>query len=121
MKKPTRYYSSKQEEHVARLLGGKTQPNSGATPFFKGDVIAKGFVVECKTSTSVKESFSIKREWLEGVDKERMEMRQPFCALAFQFCPQDMGEPFNRNWYVVDEYTFQLMLESLVKEHGINE
>ncbi len=30
--KPTRYFSSKQEKTVAKAIGGKTTPNSGATP-----------------------------------------------------------------------------------------
>ena len=37
-KKPTRYYSKKQEDQVAKSLGGKTTKNSGATLFQKGDL-----------------------------------------------------------------------------------
>lgn len=36
---PTRYYSKKQEDAVAKNLNGKRTPNSGATPFVKGDYI----------------------------------------------------------------------------------
>lgn len=105
-KKPTRYFSSLQEEHIARMLDGKCQPNSGATPFFKGDVVAGDFLVECKTTTVCKESFSIKEEWLSGLNGERIQMRKPYCALAFQFAPQDSMKPFNKNYFVVDEDTF---------------
>lgn len=34
-KKSTRYYSSQQEKHIAKALGGKCQLNSGATMFSK--------------------------------------------------------------------------------------
>ena len=38
-KKPNRYYSKIQENSVAKALGGKTQPNSGARTFAKGDCV----------------------------------------------------------------------------------
>lgn len=31
-KSATRYFSNKQEKHIAKELGGKQTPNSGATP-----------------------------------------------------------------------------------------
>ena len=37
--RPTRWYSNKQEKHIAKELGGKKVPNSGATAFNKGDVV----------------------------------------------------------------------------------
>lgn len=38
-KKPTRYYSKKQEDKIASVTNGERQPNSGATVFAKGDVL----------------------------------------------------------------------------------
>ena len=51
--KPTRYYSKIQEEAVAKAVGGKRTPNSGATDFGgKSDVgITNLFSIECKTKT----------------------------------------------------------------------
>lgn len=118
MNKPTRHYSSAQEKRVAVLLGGRTQPNSGATPFFKGDVIARDFVIECKTTTTPKESFSIKEGWLSAVNRERIEMRKGYCALAFSFCPMETGAPSNKNYFVVDEFTFKAMFEALMEKEG---
>ena len=34
-KNSTRYFSNKQEKHIAKELGGKQTANSGATPFYK--------------------------------------------------------------------------------------
>ena len=54
-KKPTRFYSTKQEKSVAKAIGGTRTPNSGATPWAPGDVITQGsnsFLIECKTKTS---------------------------------------------------------------------
>ena len=56
----TRYYSQKQESNVAKLVDGKQTPNSGATPFIKGDVTTKDFIIECKTTMTNKDSYSVK-------------------------------------------------------------
>ena len=49
-KKPTRYYSSKQEQKVADWLDGALTINSGAS-YKKGDILLKDTIVECKTKT----------------------------------------------------------------------
>ena len=41
MKKPTRWYSDKQEKQVAKATGGKQTPNSGSTPYVKADVLTE--------------------------------------------------------------------------------
>lgn len=105
--KPTRYYSSKQETAVAKAVNGKKTLNSGATPFSKGDVLAAKVLLECKTKTSDSESMAIKKEWLEKNEKEALFMGKPYNALVFNFGP---GQ---KNYYVIDEYMFQLLLEAI--------
>lgn len=105
--KPTRYYSSKQETAVAKAVNGKKTLNSGATPFSKGDVLTNKVLLECKTKTSDSESMAIKKEWLEKNEKEALFMGKPYNALAFNFGP---GQ---KNYYVIDEYMFQLLLEAI--------
>lgn len=34
--RPTRFYSKRQENHIAKAVEGKRTANSGATPFYKG-------------------------------------------------------------------------------------
>ena len=48
-KDSTRYFSSKQEEYVAKLINGRTVSNSGAAKFTCGDVVSDEFIIECKT------------------------------------------------------------------------
>lgn len=48
----TRERPRQQEEEVARKLGGKRQPASGAMPHAKGDVLTTRELVDCKTSKS---------------------------------------------------------------------
>ena len=76
-KNSTRYFSTKQEDRVADILGGSRNANSGASEFSKGDVIVKdaSLLCECKTVTSDKEQFSIKKEWLTKNISERKAMR----------------------------------------------
>ena len=64
--KPTRFYSARQEDAVAKVVGGKRTPNSGATDFGgKSDVnISNLFNIECKTKTSNGIPFLVMREVL---------------------------------------------------------
>ena len=88
-KKPTRFYSSRQEKTVAKAVGGKQTANSGATMFGgKSDVsIGSLFSLECKTKTSLSESMSIKKEWLEKLAREAVSDGHPYSALVFNFGP----------------------------------
>ncbi len=95
-------FSNKQEKQVAKKVGGKKQPNSGATAFQKGDVRNDLFLIECKTATTEKESFSIKKEWLQKIKEEAFALRCPFSALAFNFG----GLSNNENFYIIDEKLF---------------
>jgi len=101
----TRYYSSKQEEYIAKLLGGRTTVNSGSAHHSAGDVITDDWLIECKTTTKPKESFSIKKEWIEKNEQERMDMQKPFSALVFQF--EEDGE----NFFVIGEKNFKILLD----------
>jgi hypothetical protein len=105
-KKPTRYYSDKQEKRTARVLGGKVQVSSGSSAFLKGDVIANSCLVECKTCEEPKKSFSIKKEWLEKIDEQCFAMGKQYPILAFDF-----GE--KKNYYILDEKTMKKFIEFL--------
>lgn len=110
--KPTRFYSKRQEDKVAKAVGGKRQPNSGATTWQKGDVKNKNFLIECKTTTAEhKKSFSIKEEWLEKIREEAFGMGKQGYALCFEFSPAD-----NMRYYVIPERLFQLLNYYMDKE-----
>ena len=104
--KPTRFYSSKQEKEVAKELGGTPTPNSGATPFIKGDLTLKKFLIECKTKTSDSESISIKKEWLEKLNQEALFMGKPYKALIFSFGPA------SKTYVIIDENTFKELISN---------
>jgi len=110
MNRPTRFYSNKQEKKVAKAIGGKKVANSGATAFNKGDVTTDDFLIECKTCTEDKKSFSIKKEWIEKNKEEAFAMCKSYSALVFNFGPN------SENYYVIDERLFKLLKEVIEED-----
>ena len=106
-KSSTRYFSNKQEKHIAKELGGKQTANSGATPFYKGDVTLEDWLIEAKTKTTPSESMSIKREWLDKNEEEAFAMQKSHSALCFNF--GDIRNP--KNYYIISEQEFKRFLK----------
>ena len=98
---PTRYFSDKQEKHIAKVTGGKVQSNSGGTKFGGGDVHTDKFLIEAKTSTKEQTSFTIKKEWITKMREQAYEQGKEESVLAFRFDP-DKGNDF----YVLNERQF---------------
>ena len=109
-KEPTRYYSKKQEDAIAKKLGGARVKNSGATAWAKGDVNLDKWLLEAKTKMTPSASISIQKEWLEKNNKEALFMGKPYSALAFNFGP---NEP---NYYIIDEALFETLIAALENE-----
>ena len=103
--KTTRFYSKKQESDVAKSLGGVRQPNSGATPFKKSDVVLEDFAIECKTKTKQSDSMTIHRSWLEKNEYEALFMGKKNSALVFDF---GIG---TKRYVVISEELFKELLE----------
>lgn len=110
-KESTRYYSEAMEDHVASAFkNGHRQPNSGAAKFNKGDVVTNSFLIECKVPMAEKDSFSIKKEWIEKNRLEAFQIRKPNQALAIRFSPE--GETF----YLIPEKLMKELVEYLEEE-----
>ena len=105
----TRYYSSTQEESVAKALNGHSTSNSGAAKFSGGDVIQEqaSILIECKTTMTDKESFSIKKEWIDKNKEEAFAQRMSNHCIAFNFGP---NQP---NYYVIDENLMRVLISKL--------
>ena len=108
--RPTRFYSKRQEDKIAKAVGGKRVANSGATAFSKGDVNTDIMLIEAKTHTTHKSSFSIKEEWLLKNVEEAFAMNKDYSALAFSFGPDE------DNYYVISEDLFLKLLTYLKGE-----
>lgn len=109
MKKPTRWYSDKQEKKVAKAVGGRQTPNSGSTPFIKGDVLTDQFLIECKTVTKKQKQVTIYKEWITKNREEAFAMNREYNAVAFDFGD---GEQF----YIIDQKLFNKLITHLKEE-----
>lgn len=102
----TRDFSDKQEKHIALIVDGKVQSNSGGTRFGGGDVHTNKFLIEAKTPMKEQNSFTIKLDWLNKMQEQQFEQGKEESALAFRFNPN-----CNMDWYVISERQFVEYLE----------
>ena len=110
--KSTKYYSDKQEKEIAKKLGGKQVGGSGASQFSKGDVrVGERILIECKTTTTEKNSYSVKKKVLDKISAEAKSMGKFFSILAFNFGPE------TNNYYVIDEDTVKFLIEKINEEY----
>lgn len=103
-KEPTRFYSKKQENDLAKHFDGERVKNSGATKFAKGDVTLGKWLLEAKTKMTPSKSITIQKEWLEKLTQESLFMGKPHSALAFNFGPNE------KNYYIIDEELFDFLV-----------
>lgn len=69
---------------------------------------------ECKTATSNKDSFSIKRDWLEKVEEERKSKRLDNSCVVINFGPD---VPYNKNYYIINERLMRFLIDKLEEEN----
>lgn len=101
--RPTRFFSKRQEDSVAKALGGARQLNSGAGNMGKGDVTVDDWVVECKTKVTPSETMTLHKDWFKSVEADRAAEAKSYSAVCFSF-----GDGVN--YYAVDERTFKFLL-----------
>lgn len=111
-KESTRYYSDLQEKSICKLLGAKQTPNSGAGRWRKGDCHQEeaSLMIECKTCMSDKNSFSIKKDWINKNKEEAFSQRRNNSCIAFNFGPEQ------ENYFVINEKLMRFLVEKLVEE-----
>jgi hypothetical protein len=96
--------SKRQERDLAKRVGGRATPASGAFDL-KGDVVSKHWRFEAKQTS--KRSISLKADWLEKLadecigDGRRMALEILFETTNFR----------SSRFYVLDEITFQSLLD----------
>lgn len=113
-KDSTRYASSTQEKRVAKNLNGYVNSNSGAGKFNKSDVVVKqaSMSIECKTCMTPKNSFSIKKEWLEKHKNEAFSNRLDNHCIAFNFNFED-----DTDYFIIDYKLMKYLVEKLSEEN----
>ena len=96
----------KSERKVARKLGAKLTPNSGAVAGAKGDMHLGDFLIEAKST--VNDSIGVKLDWLLKIADEALSSdRKPAIALTFTHAG---GDPrVNGEWVAVPLHVWKEM------------
>lgn len=104
-----------QEDRVAKKLGGRRQPGSGASPYAKGDVKQPSgvefspdrFLIECKQTE--KKSLRVQGQWLSKITREAMAAgKEP--ALEFEI--QGYEDPqLEKEWIAIPLSVFRRLQE----------
>lgn len=113
----TRYMSTLQENYIAKKFGGKVCPNSGAGKWQKSDVVVNraNMSIECKTSMTAKNSFTIKKDWIEKHRNEAFSNRLSNTAIAISFDPSG-----TENYFIISEKLMAYLIESLSLDSDID-
>ena len=104
----TRQFSSKQEKSVSKAINAKLTLNSGGGHFQKGDLVDDNTLYECKTTTTIKDSFSVKRSVLNKAQQEAFANNKLHSVLVFNFGPD------TDNYYVLSEKHYKELLENKI-------
>lgn len=95
------------EKKVARSLGGRLTPASGAMDGAKGDIVLEDFLIEAKST--VNESVSIKYSWLGKICTEAMmDTKKP--ALSVRFVTGDGRAVRDGDWVMLRRTDFEELI-----------
>ena len=98
--------SVKQEDRLAKKLGGRRQKASGACPLNRGDVRLPELLAEAKRTD--KKSISIKIDYLEKITREAVQYDSvPAVAIEFTNTPPMV----DRDWVMVPSSFLAELLE----------
>ena len=110
----TRYWSDIQEKAVCKKLDCIQSPNSGAGKFIKSDVKNSdaNLSIECKTSMTDKDSFSIKKDWITKHKQEAYSNGFLNTAIAIRFGPEQ------EDYYLIDDVMMRFLVDQLIAENN---
>lgn len=116
-KASTRYFSGVQEHIIAKMLNGQVCPNSGAGKWSKSDVRVPdaSLSIECKTSMSDKQSFSIKKDWITKHKEETFSNRLDNSVIAISFEPEA-----KENYFLIDSKLMKYLVDKLKEDYERN-
>lgn len=110
-KKPTKYYSSRQERMIADYLGWSVVSGSGARAFNPGDIISNSFLGECKTFTEKSDTiYCYNRVWDKICKEAKSVMKCPVL-----FIDNGTQDP-NHTWCVIPKTFMESVHNSTIVE-----
>ena len=86
------------ERDTAKKLGGRTQPNSGASPWlsYKGDVCTDDFVIQCKTTD--KNRYTLNEQVIGEIYRQaKLVGKEPAIVIRLEA----VQEPIPNEWVAV--------------------
>jgi hypothetical protein len=100
------------EKRLARRIGGRQTPNSGAMVGAKGDVETDKFLIEAKST--IKLRLTLEHDWLAKIGMEALEAgKAPACAINFT---TGDGQPIKfGSWVLIRETEFQELLDDAAR------
>lgn len=97
-------HGQRSERRVAKKLGSRPNPGSGALPGAKGDVTRPKFLIELKATG--KESYRIEKKVLDKIKKEALDKnRVP--ALGVSFVTESGEARENGDWIALPLWFFR--------------
>jgi len=98
----------KSEQRVAKEIGARVRPASGAMPGAKGDMEVRRALVEAKSTTG--NSISVNLDWLAKIAREAMaEGKTP--ALTVSYVDDDGRPRQDGDWVMIPLYMFRELFE----------
>jgi len=96
------------EKRVAKAIGARLRPASGAMVGAKGDMTVSSFLVESKST--VKGAISIQYDWLGKITTEALPLgKTPALTISFT---DEKGKALNfGDWCLVPMHIFQQLIE----------
>ena len=107
--------SRKQEGRILKSFkeiqdNARTTIGSGNKWFNKSDVVTELFRVEAKTKASPSKSITVKKEWMDKIEKEAYETGK-IALLAFSF-----GD--SKDYIAIESSTFITLMQELIQLRG---
>ena len=95
------------EQRLARQLGGRARPGSGAMEGAKGDIAFGAVLLEAKST--INQTISLKKSWLDKIGMEaRSEGKMP--ALAVSFIMPDGSPIMGGEWVLIPRHRFEELI-----------
>lgn len=96
------------EKNLAKRLGGRQTPASGAVDGAKGDIVLPNSL--CEAKSTIKDSIGIQYGWLNKISGEALSQNR-FPLLSVVFTTEN-GNPKPRgSWVMIPEHIFKELTE----------
>jgi hypothetical protein len=102
-------HGGKSEKRLAKNLGARLQPASGALSRFKSDMVVGRYRIESKSTTN--NTLALALSWLHKITSEALSSKQvPVVTISF-VTPEGKPQDLNAEWVLMPMYHFKDLTE----------